>query len=40
LDVCVQEVVRKIVGLDIVANIRLKQDFEVKKQHQENGTQP
>lgn len=40
LDVCVQEVVSKMASLGIVTNAHLKQDFEVKKQHQENGIQP
>ena len=40
LDICVQEVISKIADLGLVANTRLKQDFEIKKQHPENGTQP
>ena len=40
LDVCVNEVMSKIVSLGIVGNIRLEQDCEIKQQHQENGTQP
>ncbi|MFT7228743.1 MAG: adenylylsulfate kinase, partial [Methylophilaceae bacterium] len=40
LDVCVQAVMSKIASLGIVANTHLKQDVEVKKQHQENGSQP
>lgn len=39
LDGCVQEVMSKIASLGIVANTYLKQDFEVKKQHPENGGQ-
>lgn len=39
LDDCVQEVMSKITSLGIVANTRLKQGFEVKKQHPANGAQ-
>lgn len=39
LDDCVQDVMNKIVSLGILTNTHLKQDSEVKKQHQENGTQ-
>lgn len=40
LDVCVQEVMSKVASLGILASTHLKQDAEVKKQHQGNGTQP
>lgn len=39
LDRCVQEVMNMIASLGILANASLKQDSQVKKQHQENGTQ-
>jgi adenylylsulfate kinase len=40
LDRCVQEVISKIVKLGIFTNPHLSQDFQLEKQHQENGTQP
>lgn len=39
LDDCVQDVMNKIVSLGILINTHLKQDSQVNKQVQENGTQ-
>ncbi|MDO9150179.1 MAG: adenylyl-sulfate kinase [Methylotenera sp.] len=40
LDVCVQEVVSKIISIGILDKTRLIQDFEVEMQLQDNGMQP
>jgi adenylylsulfate kinase len=39
LDRCVQEVMGNIAKLGIFTSTHLNQDFQLKKQHQENGTQ-